>query len=77
MADIDNLLQGVQIEAINRESKQVLLADGTVHNMTAFHTVDGDETDDIDEAAFATVELANGKWFPVILSQFGEPTKVH
>lgn len=60
----------VSVDAINLGTREVFMADGTILPMSALHDDDGEETDDIDEATFATVELPDGSWIAVMFSNY-------
>lgn len=70
---IDGMTLTVEVTAINLVDRQIMLADGTILPMTTLHELSGEETDDIEDAAFATVLLPNGKWVPIVFAEYEEP----
>lgn len=60
----------IRVSAINLAARMVLLEDGTAMSMTCLHEADGTDTDDPALAAFATVQTPDGRWFPVVFSEF-------
>jgi hypothetical protein len=50
-----------------RETRSVRLANGEVVRLTDFLDVDGELTDDVDEAVTAVGPLADGQWVAVRL----------
>lgn len=60
----------LDIVAVNRSAWLVLTDDGETVNITNFLDVDGDETDNPDNAEFAIVQTSDGQWWSVTLNLF-------
>lgn len=60
----------VSVAAISLSAQQVVLDDGTILEMDTLIDDEGDETDDIELAVVAVVQLTNGKWFVVKFDDF-------
>jgi len=58
--------------ALNRKQKLIILTDDTVIPFASMLDADGEETDDPRECALAIIQLPNGKWSYVDLSDFDE-----
>jgi hypothetical protein len=71
--EMEGLDTTVSVHAINREDREIMLEDGTILPMTCLHDATGEETDDMEEAVFATVELPDGRWVPVVLEDYDQP----
>lgn len=58
--------------ALNRKQRLIILTDDTVIPFATMLDANGEETDDPGECAVAIIQLPNGMWTGVHLSDFDE-----
>lgn len=66
------MVSDFHIAAINKGQRQVILNDGSICPMASLHESDGEEVDDMEFAVFATVQLPDGTWTPVMFDEYGD-----
>ena len=63
-----DILKGARI-SYNLAERVLIYNDGTVCEITNLLDADGDETDDIDDAAMVVCQMANGQWLTIRVNE--------
>lgn len=59
----------VNVMKINRDTREIMLDDGSVLPMVTLSNADADDVD-MEDATFATVQLPDGGWIAVMFEDF-------